>query len=163
MKLWKILILAIAIFNLLLGGAVVFYLVRHRASSPAPMPTNVNAKQTSTYKLYYPSSLPGGYSVDKTTLSKTEEVTTYSAKLATSSDALYFSFQNLPSSTVLQTFQTQKMVFSESAGCPIGEATIGQVHSSIVASIATKETWILITIPASLGTDFMKQVVLALQ
>ncbi len=114
------------------------------------------------FPIYYPSSYPSGYYLDKSSKGESDGVNIYTIRNDKGS-ALYISSQALPEKSVVQDFETNKMAFVEEVDCPIGHAIIGSIRGQTGASVTTNNTWVLITTVSDIETNVLKDIIASLK
>jgi hypothetical protein len=131
---------------------------------------------------YYPTYLPKGYALQTASVTVTGGALTFILSNGDTTQTLFFSEQVMPKGTDLQSFYQTQIPDAITATTPYGGAVIGHyanvsplekehlgsnrvrnAHTTTIASLATPETWILITAPSDFSVAQLKQVVLGLR
>jgi hypothetical protein len=122
----------------LIAGGVIFYFAYH---SHSPIPAEVQ-KQV-TFPLYYPGKLPAGYALNKDSFQATSDAIVYYADKG--NDRITISIQPRPQGFDFQKFYQQTLNNSEQFLTPLGQAGIGKAQDRLLGSLATDESWILVS------------------
>ena len=134
---------------LLVGISVLTTTLVIKNSDPLPAPS----PSPSQIRAIYPSSVPDGYRVDKTSLSETREVATYTITTP-AKDTVLVSIQQKPSDAVLEKFETEQLGLPET----INNITVGQVRGRVVASFTKDSQWILLNAPPTVSYNVLAEI-----
>ena len=124
---------------LLLAMAVTLVLLQTGGSSPFPK----KIREQVTYSLYYPSKAPSGWKVEKSSIAAGDQSVTYQV-IYDDSDKFVVSVQPIPANFDFAAFK-KKFYTTDEFTTDIGTVLVGEVGSSLIASIRTSDgSWILI-------------------
>jgi hypothetical protein len=129
-------LLSLALAAILIGGAVSFFLISDNTN---PIPKDI--RKNSQVALYYPSSLPKGWKLDKTTFEQTQGVVLYTLK--SSKGTIVISEQQQQDGFNYDQFYQKSLTSSSSVSTPLGSGAIGKLRGKAVGSITIDKSWIL--------------------
>jgi hypothetical protein len=109
------------------------------------------------FQLFYPTGLPSGFDFDRSSVSQTDQVVSYIVSY--NQKPIFVSLQPLPDKSVVNDFETQKLSLPEEIPSSVGNAVVGQVHGTTVASITTGKTWVLVTSQTSVEKSVLAQII----
>lgn len=147
-----------AVILVLIGLGTVWY-VTSRQQSPFPA-----SMQDSKLTKFYPTTLPDGFAVDKSSMKQTSGVITY---IATDAKKRYINFSLQPRAesfdfnTFYGTILTRSFKFVTSNG----EAAVGTMQSNgnSVGSLVNSSTWVIVSATASVSNDDIQKIVSGLK
>jgi hypothetical protein len=136
----KILILLLVFIPLGIITSFIFFGQVSKSSNPIPK----NIQQSAAFNLYYPSKLPGGYSINKNSFSQTGSVVAYYADNK-HGGRIFFSIQPLPDAIAIDDFNNRVLQNKVDVISNIGKATVGTFNEKVTGSVTTTESWILVS------------------
>ena len=105
----------------------------------------VSIKTQSRIPILYPTKLPPGFSLVKSSFSITDEgVVTYYAE-DSSRNKIIFTVQERPASFDFDKFYSESLSNSTKFTTPLGEAAVGSASGQLLGSLATDKSWVIIT------------------
>lgn len=144
----------IVIVALVLAGAGSYWFFAIRSNEP--IPANVRSKVS--FPLLYPSKLPQGFSIDQKSFSVQSGVVLYSANNPTG-DKVAFSVQPRPATFAFDTFYKQGLNGASTFDTPLGQAAVGQANGQPIGSLATDQSWLLISsVSKKVGSSALRQI-----
>lgn len=154
----KITLVAMAAVAILAGGGLSAYLIFAPKTDPIPK----KISESVTYPLYYPTSLPKGYSIDQKSFQTTGSVVFYNIT-APSKPTLAVAIQAVPSDFNFDDFTQRQMTGSREILTPTGPAVLGQFAGKKVASIVINKTWLLINAPDQFSAKNLENIAKSLK
>lgn len=117
---------------------------------PDPLPAAI--RSSTPISLFYPTSLPEGYVLNRDSFSINNGVVSYTVQ-DSKGNKLLFTQQAPPASFNFEDFATKQISAGRRGNSPHGELVIGTFQGNAVASLRSSNTWLLISSPdkASLG------------
>jgi hypothetical protein len=132
-------VLFILLCLVLAGGAAYIYYQKSSEVIPAKIKGQTNLS------ILYPSKLPAGYKVVKSSFNVTQgNVVAYYASDG-KGNHINFTVQPRPKNFDFDKFYTQIMSDTTHFSTPVGEAVIGKANDKLLGSIATTKSWLLVT------------------
>lgn len=115
-----------------------------------PIPKNIRSQVSFT--LYYPKSLPPGWSINKSSyyVDTSDQVVGYN--LQGPNGNLNLSIQPVPKSFNFNDFYTKRLTGTIQFLTPLGQGAIGKSNDKYVGSLETTSSWVLAT-PGSGGVS----------
>lgn len=120
------------------GGAGVYYMF---FVSYDPIPQNIRLQVSFT--LYYPKSLPSGWSIDKSSFYTDPSVQVVGYRLRGPSGYLNVTIQPVPKSFDFNNFYTKRLSGTVQFLTPLGQGAIGTAGNQLVGSLETPSSWVL--------------------
>jgi len=124
---------------ILLATAGVYAYPKYANANPFPAGIRSNAGLS----LFYPSKLPAGYTVDKTSINLSNGVLLYSAN--NGDKRLVFTLQKTPTAFDFANFYKQQLTGDQQYQTPYGQATIGKNSNHYLGSLTAGDTWLLLS------------------
>lgn len=140
---------------ILLAGA---YYLWHMKSSPLQKIANV-----STFPIYAPTELPGGYAIDESSISLTGQALLFTATSQDGSQTLIFTQTPVPAEYDFESFYKTSFVGAQDAPSLYGRGNIGILDGVMSGSLVTDSTWVIIKGPKDLPANAMTEIVQALK
>jgi hypothetical protein len=137
-RLWPNLVVLVVILAALAGAGVYAY---PKFFGPNPFPANI--QQNAQLSLLYPTKLPAGYQVDKTSFNLDNGILIYSA--ANGDKKMVFTLQKTPSNFDFTSFYKQQLSGTQQFQTPYGQATIGKNSGHYLGSLPAGDTWVLLS------------------
>jgi hypothetical protein len=135
-------LLAVLIILLCVAAASTAAYIYHQNSSEV-IPAKI--KSQTNLPILYPSKLPPGYKVIKSSFNVTSgNVVAYYAS-DSKGNHINFTVQPRPKSFDFDKFYTQIMSDTTRFNTPAGEAVIGKANDKLLGSLATTSSWLLVT------------------
>lgn len=106
-------------------------------------PFSSDIQTNAGYKLFYPSKLPAGYTIDKTNINLANGVVIYSAN--NGDKRLVFTMQKTPPNFDFNTFYKQQLSNNQQYQTPYGQAVVGKNSDRFLGSLAAGGTWLLVS------------------
>lgn len=123
------------------------------------VPANIVAQ--SDIPILYPSKLPAGYKINKTSFKVSNgNIISYYATNKTSS-RLVFTVQARPPNFDYEKFYSSSMTDVTKIATPLGEGAVGTAGGRLLGSLATTKSWILITTSDKSGGSDKIQIALS--
>lgn len=112
-----------------------------------PIPKSIRSQVSFT--LFYPSSLPTGWSIDKSSFyaDPSDQVVGY--RLSGQDAYLGITIQPTPSSFDFSNFYTKQLGDTTQFLTPLGQGAIGKANNNYVGSLDTPTSWVLTSSNAS--------------
>lgn len=133
------------------GGSYWYFAHNTKVPIPASVRSEVN------FPLMYPSKLPNGFSIDKNSFSVKSGVVLFSANDANGTK-IAFTVQPRPSTFAFDTFYKQGLSDATTFDTPVGQAAIGNVNGHPLGSLATDQSWLLVSsVSDKIGSSSLRQ------
>ena len=118
------------------AGAYFLFFVSHD-----PIPQNIRSQVSFT--LYYPSSLPPGWSIDKSSFyaDPSDQVVGY--RLKGQNGYLGITIQPAPNGFDFNNFYTKQLGDTTQFLTPLGQGAIGKANNNYIGSLDTTTSWVL--------------------
>ncbi len=144
----RLIVAAIIGCLLIIGGVSGFLLWPRQPHFPASLISSTE------FPLYYPVTLPPGYSVDKNSVNQQTSSSLIYVIVRNGDRAISISEQaKPPQSQIVETAFAKNLSGSSLISTPYGTATIGIFSGRISASLMTDKTWILLSAIAPVSSD----------
>ncbi|HVS78942.1 MAG TPA: hypothetical protein VHD84_01475 [Candidatus Saccharimonadales bacterium] len=143
--------LAILILIIIIAAAATGWWI---SRSTSPIPDKISSEVL--FPLYYPASLPAGYSIDQNSFDLDNEVVVFGAKNS-SGKTIAITEQPKPDNFDFDTFYSQHLSATKQVVTRSGNAVIGLMNTNPVASLATDKTWVIVTFPANMPANNVEQ------
>jgi hypothetical protein len=137
-RVWRKVVIFAAIIAALAGAGVYAY---PKYFGPNPFPANI--QQNTKLALLYPSKLPAGYQVDKTSFNLDNGILIYSA--ANGDKKMVFTLQKTPANFDFTSFYKQQLTGTQQFQTLYGQATIGKNSGHYLGSLPAGDTWVLLS------------------
>lgn len=136
-------------------GCLIWWLVSKQTS---PFPATI--QQSSQLTLFYPTTLPQGYELDRSSIQHTNGVVTYVAKNSVNK-YINFSLQPRADNFDFTAFYTTTLVKAFKFTTTYGEATVGNMQSNgnMVGSLINGDTWLLISAPPVITSSSLQTII----
>ena len=132
-------VLLLCLFLGVLGGSAVWAYPKY--AHPNPFPADI--KTTDAVDLFYPSKLPAGYSVDKSTMQLGNNKLTYNA--VNDGKKLVFTDQKTSSAPSLQSFTSQYLKNSQTFDTYYGAAVVGKNQDRYLGVLVADNSWLIVS------------------
>lgn len=139
--------LSLSLFILLssIVVATLFIGISSHISLSNPIPNDISSQVD--FPLYYPTELPSGFSLDKSSFRVSKKIVTYIINYD-NDKTLIVNVQDKPANFDFESFQSKGKKLDSS----LGDAYVGALGNQTVASIVTTKSWLLIGIPSPIDT-----------
>ncbi len=127
--------------------------------TPDRSPFSKTVKRSVIFPLYYPTVLPAGYWLDKSSISTTSSVVIYSVKYSGGAKKMVFSLHAQPTADQISSFYFHYMPLHIDVSTTVGTAAIGAINNHTVVSLPTDKTWILLTGPPDVNQSLLRQII----
>jgi hypothetical protein len=145
----------------IIASAITVTIIRDRQHTNST-PFSIETRQAVDFPLYYPTNLPAGFTLDKTSISSTDEVVLYNLK-APGDAIINVSVQKRPEGANLEAFYAQELSDVHSIPTTHGVVKIGKRGQSIFASLVTDTSWIIGTAKDGTLQEPVREVFTSLQ
>jgi len=136
-KFLKLLIILVLLAGLIGGGLYAY--PKYVKANPFTPDIQTNAD----FSLFYPTKLPAGYTIDKSTIKLTNGVVIYAA--ANGDLRIIFTIQKTPPSFDFNTFYSQALSNSQQFATPYGQVVIGKSKDRYLGSLVSGSTWVIVS------------------
>lgn len=144
---------------LLVASILTATLIARRNKDPNVFPAAIY--KTAEFILYHPTWLPEGYYVDKSSVSATPQVATFSIN-SPNGKALVVTEQPQPvDDTEITSFYSQNITNSREVSSGDYKITLGQFETTSFAGVTTGNTWILVRSVTSIDQDQLERLSLS--
>lgn len=151
------------IITILIGGGTGLAAVgAWRALHPPSMiPTNIS--ESVSFQLFYPTALPQGFSIDKTSFDSQHGIVVFSAN-GPHADHISFTVQRRPPTFDYDTFYKQGLSDATQFITSNGQAAIGKARQTVFGSLVAGESWVIVSpSSSSLSENDMKLIIMGLK
>jgi len=157
----KILIVVIACGVLagLIGGFIVW---KQLNQQPWPAPEIIAAQQSSSFKLYYPQSLPQGFHFQKGSLKQSSGVVIYEL-LFDGNKKLFISAVPKPRGVDFNDFYNRILSNESAVLSTQGKAVIGNAGGQTIGSLVSSSSWVTINTQASIASQTLQAILSSLK
>lgn len=159
--------LALAVVLGALLAVAGIYAYRHYAGLPGPVPKSI--RSALAFPVYYPEQrkLPAGYRLDSGSFRLAEEGVLLFSVSSSHGKQLIFSEETSPGQEVINKFNTLAIPLHTPLYTALGQANVGAYGSgsklqTIVSLPISHGPWLIVTAPANIGQDTLKQVLQSL-
>lgn len=151
----KRLLITLALLLAAVSCLGIWYFIAKQQQSP--FPTSI---QDTKLTLFYPTTLPEGFAVDKSTIKRTNGVITYAATNA-EKHYINFSLQERADKFDFDTFYSTILTRSFKFVTLNGEAAVGTMQSNgnSVGSLINSNTWVIVSSTAKVSTEEVQQII----
>lgn len=155
-KAWKLPVIILLATLCLVGSITAYFATFKKESWPA---TELIKGMTSVdYPIYYPSTLPKGFSYEKDSFKPSDIATIYILNYD-NGKKLFISNQAVPKEIVFKDFYDRLLENKADVTSSQGKAVTGQIDNTPVGSLVTDKTWVIVRAPSgvegSVLTDIM--------
>ncbi|HSX28691.1 MAG TPA: hypothetical protein VLF60_04555 [Candidatus Saccharimonadales bacterium] len=151
---------------LVVAGLAGVYTLLHRHTQKNPF--TVLVQSNAQTQLYYPTKLPGGYTMDPSRVSQPQKGVTVMSFTAKGKPPIYMSQQAVPSGfdmgTFTKNFEDASHITAQAGQGTVGKLTDAQktVHVASLVSNDKTGTWIILNAPTDVSTKTLQQIAEAL-
>lgn len=149
----KILLIGILLLIIICGGAAVYWYKLRPPSSPIP----ADIRQSAGFPLLYPARLPAGYHINPASFANSKGAVIFEADNQ-SGGKIVFSEQKRPATFDFPSFYKQGLGGASPFTTAVGEAAIGKANGQTIGSIATDQSWMLVTSAHQLPDESLRLV-----
>jgi hypothetical protein len=150
-------LLALTAISLIIWGIIG---LRHHQTWPDP--TLVTAAQTSSYPIFYPSSLPHGFTHTVSQPKVSSDVFIYTLTYD-GNKKLFVSAVPKPAGVQFNDFYNRILSNKTNVLNPAGTAVIGTANDQPVGSLVTSKTWVTMNAPGGIDTQRLQALVASLK
>jgi hypothetical protein len=127
-----------------------------------PDPTLVAAAKNSSYPIYYPSSLPQGFTHTVSPPKVSSDVFIYSLTYDGNKN-LFFSAVPKPTGVQFDDFYNRILSNKTSVLSSAGTAVIGNANNQPIGSLVTGKTWVTVNAPKGIDSERLQAIVASLK
>jgi hypothetical protein len=137
----------------------VFFMVRPQW----PHQSLVDAQRTATFALFYPASLPSGFSyVEKSLTTADDGVVIYKLRYE-DSKYVAISAQKKPAGVDFDDFYNRVLTNKADVVSTYGKAVVGQIDGKPLGSLVTDNVWVLVNCPSGIDGTTLSQLMTSLK
>lgn len=129
---------------------------------PADSPIPANIQQSAGFPLLYPASLPAGYHINPASFANSKGAVIFEADNQ-SGGKIVFSEQKRPATFDFPSFYKQGLGGASPFTTPVGEAAIGKANGQTIGTIATDQSWMLVTSSGGLNLSDLRNILAHVQ
>jgi hypothetical protein len=144
----------IIVIALLVWGAWAF------ATRPVwPNPQLITASKTADFPVYYPTTLPSGFSYVKGSAKLSADVFIYALAYDGGKHQLHISVEAKPAGVQFDDFYTRILNNESDVLSSQGKAVIGNAGGQTIGSLVTDKSWVTLNTPSNIDTDTLKALI----
>jgi hypothetical protein len=130
--------------------------------APWPDPQLISAKQSTSWPLYYPETLPKGFKFQKQSVKQSDAVVIYTL-LYEKDKKLFVSAVPKPAGVQFSDFYNRVLSNKIAVLSTQGTAVMGSVNHQLVASLVTDKSWITMNAPSGIDTTALQSLLTSLK
>lgn len=155
---WPIIILLATLC--LAGGITAYFVVFEK--EPWPAHELIEDKALMDYPIYYPSTLPKGFSYEKGSFKPSDVATIYILNYD-EDKKLFISNQPTPKEVVFKDFYDRLLKNKADVTSSEGKAVTGQIDNAPIGSLVTEKTWVIVRAPSGIEGAVLTDIISSLR
>jgi hypothetical protein len=108
-----------------------------------PIPQNIRSQVN--FSLYYPKSLPSGWSIDKSSYYADANDKVVGYRILAPVGPVSLSIQPIPQNFSFNSFYTKRLSDTIQFLTPLGQGAVGKTSGQLVGSLETPSAWVLVS------------------
>lgn len=149
--------IGVGIILALIAAGMTWYFVRPPSS---PIPKNIS--ETVIFPLFYPTKLPTGYVINKTSFHSDNQVVLYSLTKSGAPN-IVITVQSKPNGFDFSDFKDKQLRSSKSIANDAGDTVVGLYADRIVGSLLSDKSWVLVNAPSKVSAKDIETVMKSLR
>lgn len=157
--------------GIVLGAVIVlglaFWAFSHGQIATNPVPKDI--RKSASFAVYYPdeNKLPKGYAIDKGSFKQADGGVVLFSLSYSNGRSLVISEQPQPAPDIIEKFKASAIPVSNKISTALGQAAVGAYNSgnkiqTVTSLPITNGPWLIVTAPADINQNELKQVLQAL-
>lgn len=146
-----------------IGLAVVIAVTAFMLRPQWPHQSLVDARRSTSFALFYPSSLPSGFSYVEESLTTADEGVVIYKLQYEGGKHVAISAQKKPTGVDFDDFYNRVLANKADVVSTYGKAVVGQVNGAPLGSLVTDDVWVLVNCPSGIDGTTLSQLMTSLK